>query len=129
MVSSKASPDSEAEELRSTELLTAMGHDDEQLLNAGVMLVEKGLHPEEAERGSGNLPWEFVRTRIPEIGAYRQRIRLRADCFEDSEIWSETDEGVISVTWMSRDHQPGLREARSPGLPYPALDSRRSAMF
>ncbi len=63
------------------------------------------------------------------MGAYRQRIRLRADLFEDSEIRSETDEGVISVGCESRDRQPGLREARRPKLPYPALDSRQSAIL
>ena len=36
---------------------------------------------------------------------------------------------VISAVSASRDRQPGLNEARSPKLPYPALDSRQSAIL
>lgn len=36
---------------------------------------------------------------------------------------------VISAVFGSRDRQPGLNEARSPKLPYPALDSRQSAIL
>ena len=36
---------------------------------------------------------------------------------------------VISVVFASRDRQPGVNEARSPKLPYPALDSRQSAIL
>ena len=41
----KASPESEAGIMPSTELLTAMGKFNEELVNAGVMLAGEGLHP------------------------------------------------------------------------------------
>jgi hypothetical protein len=45
MVIVKASPESEAGVLPSTELLTAMGKYNEELAKAGVMLAGEGLHP------------------------------------------------------------------------------------
>jgi hypothetical protein len=45
MVIVKASPESEAGQLPSTELLTAMGAFNEELVKAGVMLAGDGLHP------------------------------------------------------------------------------------
>jgi len=41
----KASPESEAGQLPSEELLAAMGAYNEDLVNAGVMLAAEGLHP------------------------------------------------------------------------------------
>jgi hypothetical protein len=41
----KASKESEAGEMPSTEILAAMGKYNEQLVNAGVMLAGEGLHP------------------------------------------------------------------------------------
>ena len=45
MVMVKATDDSEAGTLPSTELLEAMGKYNEELINAGVMLAGEGLHP------------------------------------------------------------------------------------
>jgi hypothetical protein len=45
MVIVKATKDSEAGAMPSTELLTAMGKYNEELVNAGVMLAGEGLHP------------------------------------------------------------------------------------
>ena len=45
MVIVKATRDSEAGKLPSTELLTAMGKFNEELVKAGVMLAGEGLHP------------------------------------------------------------------------------------
>ncbi|QWG15653.1 YciI family protein [Bradyrhizobium sediminis] len=45
MVIVKASQDSEAGVVPSTELLTAMGKFNEQMVKAGVMLAGEGLHP------------------------------------------------------------------------------------
>jgi len=45
MVIVKASRDSEAGVMPSTELLTAMGKFNEELVNAGVLLAGEGLHP------------------------------------------------------------------------------------
>ena len=45
MVMVKATADSEAGEMPSTELLEAMGRYNEELVKAGVMLAGEGLHP------------------------------------------------------------------------------------
>ena len=45
MVIVKATKESEAGEMPSTELLTAMGNYNEQLVKAGIMLAGEGLHP------------------------------------------------------------------------------------
>ncbi|MBL8302822.1 MAG: YciI family protein [Ideonella sp.] len=45
MVMVKASPESEAGEMPSTELMAAMGRFNEELVKAGVMLAGEGLHP------------------------------------------------------------------------------------
>lgn len=45
MIIVKATPDSEAGKMPSTELLEAMGKYNEELVNAGVMLAGEGLHP------------------------------------------------------------------------------------
>jgi hypothetical protein len=45
MVIVKANPDSEAGVMPSTELLAEMGKFNEQLVDAGVMLMGEGLHP------------------------------------------------------------------------------------
>ncbi|MDQ3889370.1 MAG: YciI family protein [Actinomycetota bacterium] len=45
MVLVKASPESEAGEMPSTEILAAMGKYNEELVKAGVMLAGEGLHP------------------------------------------------------------------------------------
>ncbi|HEX8602484.1 MAG TPA: YciI family protein [Pseudoduganella sp.] len=45
MIIVKASADSEAGRMPSTELLEAMGRYNEELVNAGVMLAGEGLHP------------------------------------------------------------------------------------
>ena len=45
MVMVKATPESEAGEMPTTELLEAMGRYNEELVKAGVMLAGEGLHP------------------------------------------------------------------------------------
>ena len=45
MILVKATADSEAGKMPSTELLTAMGKFNEELVNAGVLLAGEGLHP------------------------------------------------------------------------------------
>ena len=45
MVIVKATPESEAGEMPSTELLKAMGRYNEELAKAGIMLAGEGLHP------------------------------------------------------------------------------------
>ncbi len=41
----KASPESEAGEMPSTEMMTAMGNFNEELVKAGILLSGEGLHP------------------------------------------------------------------------------------
>jgi hypothetical protein len=45
MIIVKATADSESGKLPSTELMTAMGKFNEELVNAGVLLAGEGLHP------------------------------------------------------------------------------------
>ena len=45
MVLVKATPESEAGKMPSTELLAAMGKYNEELVNAGILLAGEGLHP------------------------------------------------------------------------------------
>jgi len=45
MVMVKATPESEAGKMPSTELMAAMGNFNEELVKAGVMLAGEGLHP------------------------------------------------------------------------------------
>ena len=45
MVMVKATSESEAGKMPSTEMLTAMGNFNEELVKAGVMLAGEGLHP------------------------------------------------------------------------------------
>lgn len=57
MVIVKATKDSEAGVMPTTELLTAMGKYNEELVNAGIMLAGEGLHPSSKSarvRFSGN---------------------------------------------------------------------------
>jgi hypothetical protein len=48
MVVIKANPQSEAGEMPSTEMLTAMGNYNEELVKAGIMLAGEGLYPSSA---------------------------------------------------------------------------------
>ena len=50
----KASKDSEAGKLPSTELLAAMGKYNEELVKAGVMEAGEGLHPTSKARASNS---------------------------------------------------------------------------
>ena len=52
MVIVKASKDTEAGVMPSTEMLTAMGKFNEELVKAGVMQAGEGLHPTRRARGS-----------------------------------------------------------------------------
>lgn len=45
MVMVKATADSEAGIMPSTELMTSMGQYNEELINAGILLAGEGLHP------------------------------------------------------------------------------------
>ncbi len=60
MVIVKASKDSEAGVMPSTELLTAMGKFNEELVKAGAMEAGEGLHPTSRSRGPFNLTDDLV---------------------------------------------------------------------
>jgi hypothetical protein len=62
MVMVKATRQSEAGKMPSTELLAAMGNFNEELVKAGVLLAVEGLHP--SARGKRG-PFTFSRTRLP----------------------------------------------------------------
>ena len=57
--------------------------------------------------GQSKLPSGFIKTSV----TGDQRVAVASPCgagfFAGSRVWSGTDEGVISVGFMSRDRQPG----------------------
>ena len=73
MVIVKASKDSEAGVMPSTELLTAMGKFNEELVKAGVMEAGEGLHPTSKgariKYGSGQGSVSRGRSRSPAISS------------------------------------------------------------
>ena len=73
MVIVKASKDTEAGVMPSTELLTAMGKFNEELVKAGVMEAGEGLHPTVRAHGSGMATGRAasvaVRSRSPAISS------------------------------------------------------------
>ena len=79
MVIVKASKDLEAGQMPSTELLTAMGKFNEELVKAGVMEAGEGLHPSSKgariKYGSG----QGSVSRGPFPSLWRSRRRLLAD--------------------------------------------------
>ncbi len=79
MVIVKASKDSEAGVMPSTELLTAMGKFNEELVKAGVMEAGEGLHP--TVEGRADQVWQRAGQRQPRAvrALRRSRRRLLAD--------------------------------------------------
>ena len=86
MIIVKASPESEAGKMPGTELLTAMGKYNEELVNAGVLLAGEGLHP--SSRGarvrfSGSqrtvTDGPFAETKELIAGGFRCRCRSPSD--------------------------------------------------
>jgi hypothetical protein len=89
MVMVKATKDSEAGALPSTELLTAMGKFNEELVKAGVMLAGEGLHP--TSRGvrvrfSGEkrtvIDGPFTETKELVAGFWLLQVRSKAEVIE-----------------------------------------------
>ena len=89
MVMVKATDDSEAGNLPSTELLEAMGKYNEELINAGVMMAGEGLHPSSkgkrvAFEGSGRsvIDGPFAETRELVAGFWLWEVRDMAEAIE-----------------------------------------------
>src|SRR5262249_31911380 len=101
MVLVKASKDSEAGKMPSTELLAAMGKFNEELVKAGVMLAGEGLHPSSKGarvRFSGN-------DRTVNHGPFERTKDLLAGFW----IWQvgSLDE---AITWLKRCPNPHADE-------------------
>ncbi len=101
MVIVKASPESEAGELPSAELLEAMGKYNEELVKAGVMLAGEGLHP-----SSKGARVRFSGTRRTVVdGPFTESKELVAGFW----LWQckSLDE---AIEWVKRAPNPQLRE-------------------
>ena len=89
MVIVKASPDSEAGVLPSTELLAEMGRYNEELVKAGVMLAGEGLHPSSKGariRFSGDkrtvIDGPFAETKELVAGFWLFQVKSKEECIE-----------------------------------------------
>src|SRR5689334_17521682 len=89
MVIVKATKESEAGEMPSTELLAAMGNYNEQLVKAGIMLAGEGLHPSSKGarvRFSGDkrtvVDGPFIETKELIAGFWLWQVRSREEAIE-----------------------------------------------
>ena len=89
MVMVKATKDSEAGVMPSTELLTAMGNYNEELVKAGVLLAGEGLHPSSKGarvRFSGTsrtvVDGPFTETKELIAGFWILQVRSKEECIE-----------------------------------------------
>ncbi len=100
MILLKADKHSEAGEMPSTELLTAMGKFNEDLVNAGVMVAGEGLHP--SSRGA----------RVKFSGDKRTVTNgpLSGDLICGFWIW-ETKSLAEAIEWVKRCPQPTITDS------------------
>ena len=91
MVIVKADKDSEAGVMPSTELLTAMGKFNEEMVKAGVMLAGEGLHPSSKGARVGYTGNERSVSRWSLRPDWRSRRRLLAD--RDEIAWTRRSIG------------------------------------
>jgi hypothetical protein len=89
MVMVKATKESEAGQMPSTELLTAMGNFNEELVKAGVMLAGEGLHPSskgKRVRFSGKqrtvVDGPFAETKELVAGYWLLQTKTKEECVE-----------------------------------------------
>ncbi len=89
MVIVKATKESEAGVMPSTELLTAMGNYNEELVKAGVLMAGEGLHPSSKGarvRFSGNsrtvIDGPFTETKELVAGFWLLQVRSKEECIE-----------------------------------------------
>src|SRR3712207_1140763 len=97
MVMVKATKDSEAGNMPSTELLAAMGQYNEELVNAGIMLAGEGLHP--SSKGK-RIAFEGSRRTVID-GPFAETHELVAGFW----IWQVKDMAE-AVEWLKRCPNP-----------------------
>ena len=123
MVLVKASPESEAGEMPSTELLTEMGKFNEELVNSGVMLAGDGLHPSSkgarvrfaSDRSSTVIDGPFAETKELVAGYWMLQVRdmdeaiewIRKAPFEDGDVEIRP---VFEAEDFGDEYTPELRE-------------------
>ena len=139
MVIVKATSDSEAGVMPSTEMLAAMGKFNEELVNAGVMLAGEGLHPSsrgKRVRFSGStrtvIDGPFTETKDLIAGFWLWQVRSMEEAVEwvkrcpnpmlsDSEIEIrpvfEAEDFGSEFTPELRDQEERLRQRIVPGAP------------
>jgi hypothetical protein len=129
----KASKESEAGEMPSTELLTEMGKFNERLVDAGVMLAGEGLHPSSkgarvrfAGEGTSVLDGPFTETKelvagfwIWRVGSLAEAIDwLRKAPFRETEVEIrpifEADDFGEALTPELREQEERLRARTEP---------------
>ena len=129
----KASKESEAGEMPSTELLTEMGKFNERLVDAGVMLAGEGLHPSSkgarvrfAGEGTSVLDGPFAETKelvagfwIWRVGSLAEAIDwLRKAPFRETEVEIrpifEADDFGEALTPELREQEERLRARTEP---------------
>jgi hypothetical protein len=133
MVIVKANADSEAGVMPSTELLTAMGNYNEELVKAGVLLAGEGLHPSsrgvrvrlQADGGRSVIDGPFAETKELIAGFWILQVSSLEECIEwvkripgepgreeDVEIRQvfETEDFGAELTPELREQEERLRE-------------------
>ena len=126
MVIVKASPESEAGQLPSTELLEAMGKFNEELVKAGIMLAGEGLHPSSkgkrvrfkgSERSVVDGPFAETKELIAgfwlwEIRSMEEAVEWVKRCPNPMEGESEIEiRQVFEADELGENFTPELREA------------------
>ena len=140
MVLVKATKDSEAGILPSTELLDAMGRYNEELVKAGIMLAGEGLHPSAKGarvRFSGDkrtvIDGPFAETKELVAGFWLFQVKSREECIEwvkrcpnpmpgDSEIEIRQ---VFEAEEFGEEFTPELREQEKRILAQAAENAKR----
>ena len=109
MVMVRATPASEAGEMPSEKLLTAMGHFNEEMCRAGVMLAGEGLHPSSAGarvRFSGDrrevIDGPFAETRELIAGFWLIQVRSLDEAIEWMKRAPNPFEGIDSEIEIRR---------------------------
>ena len=126
MVIVKATPESEAGEMPSTELLEAMGKYNEELVKAGIMQAGEGLHPSSkgarvrfkgSERSVVDGPFAETKELIAgfwlwEVGSLEEAIEWVKRCPNPMESESDIEiRQVFEADDFGENFTPELREA------------------
>ena len=123
MVIVKATKESEAGVMPSTELLTAMGNFNEELVKAGVLLAGEGLHP--ASKGarvrfSGTsrtvIDGPFTETKELIAGFWLLQVRSKEECIEWVKRCPNPMEGTSEIEIRQVFDADDFGEALTPEL-------------